>query len=123
MFKISVSAEFSSAHKLNNYEGYCKNLHGHNWKVRAGIKCSNLDNLGLSVDFGIVKNCLKEILEQYDHKYLNELEEFEDKNPTSENLAVFIFNKLSKKLNSLTCKVTEIELWESDKSSILYYEE
>lgn len=122
MYKINVLSHFSSAHKLDDYDGQCKNLHGHNWKVRAGIECSGLDKLGLSVDFGIVKICLKEILAQLDHEYLNELKYFKKINPTSENIAQYIYKKMSQKLNSETCKVIEIELWESENSSIVYYE-
>lgn len=121
MYKINVTSSFSAAHKLNGYEGACKNLHGHNWKVRAGINCTKTDEIGLSIDFGIVKKHLNELMENLDHKCLNDIEPFTKNNPTSENISKWLFDELSTRLNSETATVCEIEVWESEKSSIIYY--
>ena len=78
MYKLNVTSNFSSAHKLDGYEGLCKNLHGHNWKVRIGIICEKIDDIGMTIDFGEVKKYLNEVMIMLDHTYLNELEYFKD---------------------------------------------
>jgi 6-pyruvoyltetrahydropterin/6-carboxytetrahydropterin synthase len=122
MYKLSVRSEFSAAHKLTGYEGQCKNLHGHNWKVKVSIFCDVTDDIGLTIDFGIVKKDLNEIMDSLDHTYLNELTVFEGRNPTSENIAKFIFDEFKKKLDKQNAKVAKVEVWESDKTSMTYFE-
>lgn len=122
MFKINVTSSFSAAHKLNNYPGLCKNLHGHNWKVRIQINCSQTDELGMAVDFGIAKQHLRDLMEKFDHHFLNELEYFKEINPTSEHIAVVIFNELKKEFHSPEAYIAEVEVWESDFSSVIYSE-
>ncbi len=120
MYKLNVTDSFSAAHKLCGYEGACSNLHGHNWKVRICLCCSELDNIGMAMDFGIIKAVLKRVLDQLDHRYLNDIIDFSVKNPTSEHLARYIYEKMEAELNSDTCQVFEVEIWESDKSSVVY---
>ncbi len=120
MYKLNVNSFFPAAHKLAGYDGACKNLHGHNWEVRVTVICEKTDKLGLALDFGIIKKYLKEIIDEFDHRYLNELDFFKDKNPTSENIAKLIYEELSKKIDNDNCKIDEVELWESEKSSVIY---
>ncbi len=122
MYKLNVISEFSSAHRLEGYQGACHNLHGHNWKVRVGILASKTDKIGMTLDFGIVKQNLNKITESLDHQYLNELECFKEINPTSENIAKLIFDSLSLMLNAEFIRVAEVEVWESDRSSMVYFE-
>ena len=122
MYKLNVKSEFSAAHKLTGYEGLCKNLHGHNWKVRVAIFCDVTDNIGLTIDFGIIKKYLNEIMEALDHTYLNDLTIFQGENPTSENIAKFIYGEFKKKLNEKNGKIAEVEVWESDRTSMTYFE-
>lgn len=122
MYKLNVESHFSSAHQLVGYDGPCQNVHGHNWKVRACLLCDSTDDIGLTVDFGIVKKHLEDVMNMLDHKFLNQLDCFEGVNPTSENIAKFIYSELSKELNQEGCKVHEVEVWESEKSSITYFE-
>jgi 6-pyruvoyltetrahydropterin/6-carboxytetrahydropterin synthase len=122
MFKINVSSSFSAAHRLNNYPGLCKNLHGHNWKVRIQINCTKTDELGMALDFGIAKKHLRDLMVMFDHQFLNELDCFKEINPTSENIARVIFNELKKDFNSPESMIAEVEVWESDHSSVIYSE-
>lgn len=122
MYKLNVVSEFSSAHRLEGYEGACHNLHGHNWKVRVGIEASEIDKIGMTIDFGIVKTELQSVISELDHRYLNELPSFSGINPTSENIAKFLFGELSKRLNTGTARVCEVEIWESERSSLVYFE-
>ncbi len=123
MYKLNVKSHFSSAHKLIGYDGPCQNLHGHNWEVRIGILCEETDEIGLTIDFGDVKEDLNEIINKLDHTLLNDLEYFQDCNPTSENIAKFFFQELSLKINDENCRLAEVEIWESEKTSIVYFEQ
>jgi 6-pyruvoyltetrahydropterin/6-carboxytetrahydropterin synthase len=120
MYKLNVISSFSSAHKLNGYEGLCRNLHGHNWKVRLCVMCDKLDEIGMAMDFGIIKSKLNELLEELDHRFLNDLPAFSEMNPTSENLARYIFEQMGAKLTQCPCEVVEVEVWESEKASVIY---
>jgi 6-pyruvoyltetrahydropterin/6-carboxytetrahydropterin synthase len=120
MYKLNVIGSFASAHKLNGYDGLCRNLHGHNWKVRVCVMCDRLDEIGMAMDFGIIKTNLNELLNELDHRFLNELPAFKELNPTSENLARHIFEQMSQKLSQCPCEVVETEVWESDKASVIY---
>lgn len=122
MYKINVTDTFSAAHQLKGYDGACRNLHGHTWKVRVCIICDSTDDIGLSIDFNIVKKHLKELMELLDHKCLNDLEAFKEVNPTSENLSRFMYRWLKKSIDIPGCSLAEVEVWESDKSSIVYCE-
>jgi 6-pyruvoyltetrahydropterin/6-carboxytetrahydropterin synthase len=105
---------------LVGYDGACKNMHGHNWKVRLEIACEDIDKIGMAMDFMDVKVHLKEMMDMLDHKVLNELEPFMEMNPTSENIARWLFEQFEKRINQEDRKVTEVEIWESDKSSVIY---
>ncbi len=122
MFKLNVTSQFASAHKLNGYDGACKNLHGHNWKVRIGIECEKTDKIGMTIDFGIVKTELNRLMDHLDHSFLNDLPSFKNQNPTSENIAKFIYDEMKKRISVDGCKLADVEVWESDKSSMVYYE-
>ena len=122
MYKLNVISDFSSAHKLNGYEGLCKNLHGHNWKIRIGILCKKVDKIGMTIDFGEVKKNLNDIMTMLDHTYLNDLEYFKENNPTSENIAKFIYHEMKKRIKVQDCRMAEVEVWESDITSMIYFE-
>jgi len=122
MYKLNVTSHFASAHKLVGYEGLCKNLHGHNWKVRVGIECKNTDDIGMTIDFGDVKKALNDIMEVLDHSYLNDLAPFKTENPTSENIAKFIYKEMQKKIEVEDCQVADVEVWESERSSMIFFE-
>ena len=122
MYKLNVTSNFSSAHKLDGYEGLCKNLHGHNWKVRIGIICEKIDDIGMTIDFGEVKKYLNDVMIMLDHTYLNELEYFKGINPTSENIAKFIYHEIKKRIKIPECKMADVEVWESDITSMVYFE-
>lgn len=118
MYSIKVEANFSSAHNLRGYKGKCEDLHGHNWKVEVVISKPVLDDIGMVFDFRKVKNELNIILEKLDHKYLNEIPYFKKVNPTSENIAKYIFDLLKKEIKELL----SITVWESENCSATYYE-
>lgn len=123
MFEIEVSAAFEAAHFIRGYEGKCARLHGHNWRVEAIVRGEELDNLGMLIDFKILKTELNKILDSFDHRFLNELDTFTEENPTAENLARKIFKQLatSEIFNGST-KLHAVKVHESPNSCVTYYE-
>jgi 6-pyruvoyltetrahydropterin/6-carboxytetrahydropterin synthase len=117
MYRVKIIKNFSSAHNLRGYEGNCEKLHGHNWKVEAALKGDKLDNVGMLVDFRVLKRALNAILDDLDHKYLNEHEAFTVINPTSENIAKYIFETLEVTFPNMVDSVT---VWESDDAAATY---
>ncbi len=118
MYSIRIESYFSSAHFLRGYRGKCEELHGHNWKVEVTVEAKKLDKIGMILDFKDLKTELLEILETLDHKCLNNIAYFKKVNPTSENIAQYIY----KKLKSTVPKLKSITVWESHNSCASYYE-
>ena len=117
MYEIEVFSSFSSAHRLRGYKGKCENIHGHNWKVGVRISSDKVNKIGMVRDFKDVKKRLKDILQKLDHKDLNSVAYFRKVNPTSENLAKFVYDRLKKKL-----PVSSVSVWEADDSKATYSE-
>lgn len=119
MFELKVESSFSAAHHLLNYNGECENQHGHNWKVEAYFRGSNLDKSNLLIDFKLLKKALNSVLDILDHKDINTLPEFNGISPSSEILSKFIYEKLKEKL-ACTYKVS---VWETERACASYWEE
>lgn len=123
MYEIEVKTAFEAAHFIRGYAGKCARLHGHNWEVIAIVRGSDLDELGMLIDFKILKAELKKVLDEFDHRFLNELEPFTTENPTAENLAKKIFKQLAAaEIFNSTTKLYGIKVCESPNSSVTYYE-
>lgn len=118
MYEIKVKANFSSAHNLRNYRGKCEHLHGHNWAVEAVFEYEKLDKDGMAIDFKDAKAILKRTLENMDHSYLNDLKDFKSVNPTSENIAKLIYDKIKKE----SLEIKSISVWENESSCATYLE-
>lgn len=123
MYEVMVEGSFSAAHNLRGYRKKCEKLHGHNWKVRVGVRGGELDKTGMLIDFREVKNYLERTLEKLDHKYLNEISYFKVTNPTSENIARFIYNELKSRLKGSHYMVSKVTVWESDTTSATYFQD
>lgn len=123
LFEIEVSAAFEAAHLIRGYAGKCSRLHGHNWTVAAIVRGEELDELGMLVDFKILKAELKKILDDFDHRFLNELAAFEAENPTAENLARTVFKRLSaSEVFGGSATLYAVKVHESPNSSVTYHE-
>ncbi|MBW1773487.1 MAG: 6-carboxytetrahydropterin synthase QueD [Deltaproteobacteria bacterium] len=122
MYELKIVSQFAAAHQLREYQGGCENLHGHNWKVEVFVKGEKLGQDGLLIDFRIIKNATKEVLEGLDHTFLNELENFREQNPSSENIARYIFESLGRRLKDENVKVSRVSAWESDSACATYEE-
>ncbi len=123
MYEVMITAGFAAAHRLRDYGGKCENIHGHNFRVDVFARAKELDVVGLTIDFRILKDKTQTFLDQLDHKYLNELPHFVETNPSSENIAAYIFKNLTKELNNENILITKVSVWESDTSRASYYEE
>jgi 6-pyruvoyltetrahydropterin/6-carboxytetrahydropterin synthase len=121
MFELKIITDFSAAHQLREFKGNCERLHGHNWKIEVYVTGRDLDDTGLLIDFKILKNQVKEILDQLDHRFLNDLPPFRDQNPSSENIARYIAGELDTRLQDSGVSVSRVTAWESDNACATYY--
>ena len=125
MYELKVEGAFEAAHQIPNYPGKCARLHGHNWVVEATVKGTELDELGMLIDFKKVKKALADVLDSFDHRFLNEITPFADGvNPTAENLSRIIFERLAASgifpEGEGRAFLASVTVWESPKSSITY---
>ena len=120
MFELAIKGDIASAHFLRGYEGKCKNLHGHTWNIEVTIASGQLDAIGMVADFAVLKKQLKEFLTAIDHVCLNDLPYFQEVNPTTENIAKYIYVRFTKVIDPLAIKT--VQVWESETSSVMYYE-
>lgn len=123
MYEIKVISEFNAAHRLRGYRGECEKLHGHNWRVEAVGRTDKLAKNGLALDFRVFKKALADALKSLDHAFLNEIKPFNRTNPSSENIAKYIFDSLKRKpaiRGKLTLK--KVSVWETSTSCATYRE-
>jgi 6-pyruvoyltetrahydropterin/6-carboxytetrahydropterin synthase len=112
-YEVKIISDFSAAHNLRNFRGKCENLHGHNWKVEVVLRGKELDESGVLVDFKEVKEATRELLRDVDHHYLNDLPFFREHNPSSENIARYLFERLAQRLNNDNRWLYRVSAWES----------
>ena len=120
MYEVTIKKSFSAAHLLKEIGGKCEELHGHNFLVEVSVVSESLNSEGLLIDFRVVKRWTDEVLEQLDHKYLNEIEYFKSINPSSEQLARFLYDKISEKSRQTKVILSRVTVWESDNSRVSY---
>jgi len=118
MYRLRVKSYFNAAHKLDGYEGKCANLHGHTWKVEVFVVGDKLDEVGMLIDFNILKEKVREVTERLDHSFLNDFKDIG--NPTSENIARYIFKNLKDLPKNV--RLEKVRVWESSTSWCEYYE-
>ena len=95
-------------------------MHGHNWKVEVEVCGNKLDNIGMVIDFKKIRNMTKSVVDQLDHRFLNDLDPFKKINPTAENIAQYIYKELSEIMNEKQIEVKSIKLWETEKSAVTF---
>ena len=120
MYELKVVAKFAAAHQLTMVGSNCENMHGHNWKVEVCVTGEKLDDGGVVLDFGEIKKHVAEIISMLDHKYLNELEFFQQGQPSSENIACFVAGELQQRIDNQSVRVSRVTAWESDDASATY---
>lgn len=123
IFEVYVKTHFSAAHSLRGYPGDCVRLHGHNWAVEVFVKCQELDEIGIGIDFRDVRQAVSEVIEGLDHFNLNDLPAFREVNPSSENIARFLYQALCKKIDSESVRVSKVKVSETPGTGATYWEE
>ena len=122
MYELKIITQMACAHQLREFEGRCENLHGHNWKIEVFVTGEELEPNGILIDFKRVKTATEEVIDQLDHKFLNDVEYFRRVNPSSENIARYIFRALEQTLNNEKVRVSRVTAWESDTACASYAE-
>lgn len=117
---ISTEGSFSSAHYLPQHGGKCRNLHGHNWRVKATVQASTLDDQGMVMDFSELKTRVRALCTRLDHLCLNQIAPFDTIVPTAENLAHYFFHELVAGLPDSRVSVSSITIWETDNNVCEY---
>jgi 6-pyruvoyltetrahydropterin/6-carboxytetrahydropterin synthase len=120
MYELTIRKSFSAAHLLREIGGKCEGLHGHNFFVEVSVNAETLTEEGLLIDFRIVKQWTDEVLDELDHKHLNELECFNGMNPSSENIARILFERIAEKARPAKVALSRITVWESENSRVSY---
>ncbi len=120
MYQVSVEQHFDAAHFLRGYRGKCEALHGHRFQVVVRIKSAELNDIGIVYDFVELKQQLKDILARFDHTCLNDVPPFDTINPSSENIAVTIYNELQPKLAGAPVSLSAVEVGESPQNRVVY---
>ena len=113
MFELTVKSSFAAAHRLREYGGKCENIHGHNWLVEVTVAAESLNSIGLAIDFKDLKAATEQVLQQLDHKLLNDVEPFDSLNPSSENIARWIFEALKERLLKFPVSLSRGSVWEN----------
>ncbi len=120
MYELKVITQFAAAHQLRDFRSKCEKLHGHNWRIEVILTGEGLNKTGLLIDFKEVKEATDGILKELDHSFLNELPQFKGQNPSSENIAAYVFERLSSRLNNSEVRVSKVIAWESDDACAGY---
>jgi 6-pyruvoyltetrahydropterin/6-carboxytetrahydropterin synthase len=131
MYQVTREIRFCYGHRLLNYDGKCRNLHGHNGRAIITLETPSLDALGMVMDFSQIKRVVSTWIDQnLDHRMLLHQDDpilpelrrqgepvfLLDVNPTAENIAKLIFDFVV----SQGFPVTQVALWETDDSFAVY---
>ena len=120
MYEVTIKRAFSAAHSLKEIGGKCEKLHGHNFTVEVSVAADKLNSEGLVLDFRTLKNWTDETIRELDHKYLNEIVPFQGCNPSSENIATYLFSRIAAKIDLPGIVISRVTVWESDSAKVAY---
>lgn len=121
MFDIFIKTHFAGAHHLRDYPGDCEKPHGHNWKVEVTVRATALDQYGMGIDFKVLKKIVGVAIDKLDHNDLNTLPFFQDKNPSSEHIARFIYDEITPQLTNDHYSLYSVTVLETDNQGLTYY--
>ncbi len=124
MYEVFTETHFCGAHRLRNYNGACENLHGHNWEVRVTVRSETLNDIGLAIDFKIVKKNINVIMDRLDHEDLNEIFTEEVGNPSAENIAKYIYDEMKEVIakEEGDAFMYKVQVWETPGNCASYFE-
>ena len=123
LWRLTIREEFAAAPALRHYQGKCETLHGHNYAVEMIVEGRTLTpDTELVVDFTLLKKELRSELALLDHQNLNELSPFDTVNPSSENLARYLYQKLKQRLKDMPVHMYSMSVGETARQSATYME-
>jgi 6-pyruvoyltetrahydropterin/6-carboxytetrahydropterin synthase len=120
-YEVSVETTFAASHQLRGYRGDIEPLHGHNFRVEAFVSAETLAELGVVIDFIELEAELRKIVAPFDHRHVNEIPPFDRENPTTENLARFVFEQLGPRLPKGVA-LRRVRVWEAPTYSASFGE-
>jgi 6-pyruvoyltetrahydropterin/6-carboxytetrahydropterin synthase len=125
VYEIKVKGHFDAAHYLLDYQGPCAHMHGHTWTVETAVVGDELGPSQLLIDFHDLRDFLQDIIAPFDHCCLNELDDFKQLSPTSENIARLIYHRLGERLDETThgVRLSWVSVSESPDTGVVYREE
>ena len=121
MYKISTTHKIAAAHQLRNYEGPCARLHGHNWQIKVDVIVSDVNDLGITIDFVDLDKIIWKVVGKFDHQNFNAIEPFDKINPSAENIAKYFYGKIKTELAE-NIQLAKVSIWETDQYLVEYYE-
>ena len=124
MFQVSKTFSFDAAHALRGYDGNCERLHGHRWEVNVCVEGSELNELGILIDFRLIKAAMQAATANYDHNTLNDVPPYDEINPSTEHIARTVYLALRDSLTAQvpTAHLAYVQVWESPTSWAKYWE-
>ncbi|MES1243494.1 MAG: 6-carboxytetrahydropterin synthase QueD [Acidobacteriota bacterium] len=125
MHTIFKDFTFSAAHAIRGHTRGCENLHGHNYRVRVHLRAGKLDGLGMVLDFADLKEMMQEILGPFDHRVINDIPPFDEKNTTAELFSEYVFQEVARRLAERgedrdRVRVVRVEVWENDTACAVF---
>jgi 6-pyruvoyltetrahydropterin/6-carboxytetrahydropterin synthase len=121
MHTIFKDFTFAAAHAIRGHTRGCQNLHGHNYRVRVHLRAGRLDALGMVLDFADLKAMMEEIVGPFDHRVINDIPPFDERNTTAELISQYVFEEIERRLaGQERVRVVRVEVWETDTSCAAY---
>ncbi|HEX2253414.1 MAG TPA: 6-carboxytetrahydropterin synthase QueD [Thermoanaerobaculia bacterium] len=123
MFTIFKDYTFAAAHSIRGHQGGCQHLHGHNYRVRVHVAAGELDALGMVIDFADLKTVVREVVDPFDHRVINDIPPFDQRNTTAELLSQYVFEEVDRRLaerHGRRARVARVEVWENDTACATY---
>jgi 6-pyruvoyltetrahydropterin/6-carboxytetrahydropterin synthase len=117
-FQIRTTRGFSAAHQLRLYDGSLEPIHGHNWKVVVTVESPTLDSIGVVMDFHELERLVDAIIGPFHNRHLNEVQPFDELNPSAENVALHIGRSLAL---PVSVRLVAVEVWETGENSAVYH--
>jgi 6-pyruvoyltetrahydropterin/6-carboxytetrahydropterin synthase len=125
MHTIFKDFTFSAAHAIRGHTRGCQNLHGHNYRVRVHLRAERLDELGMVLDFADLKEMMQEILGPFDHRVINDIPPFDERNTTAELFSEYVFQEVARRLEGRSedrdrVHIARVEVWENDTACAVF---
>lgn len=117
-YRLRVVVVFEAAHHLTSYQGAPEAVHGHSWRVEAGLETGELGPEGMAYDFVAVRAALRDLAARLDHQDINTVPPFDLVSPTTERIAAWFFDGLSRRLPG--APLAEVTVWEGPDCSATF---